>query len=105
MNRYLKEIAKQAGLTQEIKTTYYSGNKRVEEVHKKYELITTHCGRRTFIVNALFLGIPAEVVMKWTGHEDYKAMKPYIAIVDKLKSQEMNKFNTFGSRTTNENTN
>ena len=43
--------------------------------------------------------------MKWTGHEDYKAMKPYIAIVDKLKSQEMNKFNTFGSRTTNENTN
>ena len=24
------------------------------------------------------LGIPVEVVMKWTGHSDYKAMKPYI---------------------------
>lgn len=102
MNRYLKEVAKMAKLNTKIKTTYYSGNKRVEEVHSKWELITTHCGRRTFIVNALFLGIPAEVVMKWTGHEDYKAMKPYIAIVDKLKSQEMNKFNTFGSRITND---
>lgn len=101
MNRYLKEVAKKAGLRTKIKTTYYSGNKRVEEVHEKWKLITTHCGRRTFIVNALFLGIPAEVVMKWTGHEDYKAMKPYVAIVDKLKSQEMNKFNTYSSRTTN----
>jgi len=101
MNRFLKEVAKQAGLNSPIKITYYSGNKRVEEVHKKYELITTHCGRRTFIVNALFLGIPAEVVMKWTGHADYKAMKPYVAIVDQLKAKEMNKFNTYRPQKTN----
>lgn len=29
------------------------------------------------------------------GHSDYKAMKPYIKIVDKLKVSEMGKFNTF----------
>lgn len=105
MNRYLKDLAKQAGLNTEIKTTYFSGSRRVDEVHKKYELITTHCGRRTFIVNALFLGIPAEVVMKWTGHEDYKAMRPYVAIVDELKAREMDKFNTFSSQITNQSTN
>ena len=44
-------------------------------------------------MNALFLGIPAEVVMSWTGHADYKAMKPYIKIVSELKSKEMAKFN------------
>ena len=70
-------------------------------MHEKWELITTHCGRRTFIVNALFLGIPAEVVMKWTGHADYKAMKPYVAIVDQLKAKEMNKFNTYRPQKTN----
>lgn len=101
MNRYLKEVAQIAGLDYPVKTTYYSGNKRVELVNKKWELITTHCGRRTFIVNSLFLGIPAEVVMKWTGHSDYKSMKPYIAIVDTLKAREMNKFNTYGSKNTN----
>lgn len=24
--------------------------------------------------------LPPQVVMKWTGHSDYQAMKPYIAI-------------------------
>ena len=93
MNNYLKELAKLAGLKTPIKKVYYYGSTRKERVFEKWELITTHCGRRTFIVNALYLGIPAEVVMKWTGHADYAAMRPYIAIVDELKSREMDKFN------------
>lgn len=31
--------------------------------------------------------------MKWTGHSDYKSMKPYIDIVDSIKSSEMSKMN------------
>ena len=45
------------------------------------------------ILNALRLGIPTEVIMRWTVHKDYKSMKPYIAIVNELKAQEMSKFN------------
>ena len=63
------------------------------EVTPKYALLSTHAGRRTFICNALALGIPAQVVMKWTGHSDYKAMKPYIDIADDIKANAMNKFN------------
>ena len=48
-------------------------------------------GRRTFIVNALSRGIAPNVVMKWTGHSDYKAMKPYIDIVDSIRAKEMTK--------------
>ena len=35
---------------------------------------------------------PPNVVMKWTGHSDYKAMKPYIDIVDSAKDEAMAKF-------------
>lgn len=66
---------------------------RIDEVTPKYALLSTHAGRRTFICNALALGIPAQVVMKWTGHSDYKAMKPYIDIADDIKANAMNKFN------------
>lgn len=93
MNLYLKELGELAGLNEPQRIVYFMGNERKEEVYPKYKLITTHCGRRTFIVNALYLGIPAEVVMRWTGHNDYSAMKPYIKIVDELKEQEMSKFN------------
>lgn len=93
MNDYLKDVGKEVGIDVPIRIVYYKGSTRHEEVHPKWELMSTHCGRRTFVVNALSLGIPAEVIMKWTGHSDYQAMKPYIAVVDKLKEQEMAKFN------------
>lgn len=94
MNVRVKEMAKLAGFDEPTRITYYIGSQRYEAVFPKYELITTHCGRRTFIVNSLYLGIPAEVVMQWTGHADYDSMKPYVKIVDELKRESMNKFNT-----------
>ena len=93
MNDYLKELAELAGIDEPIRQTYYKGNERIDDVTPKYALLGTHAGRRTFICNALALGIPPQVVMKWTGHSDYKAMKPYIDIADDIKANAMSKFN------------
>ena len=93
MNDYLKELAELAEINEPIRQTYYKGNERIDEVTPKYALLGTHAGRRTFICNALALGIPPQVVMKWTGHSDYKAMKPYIDIADDIKANAMSKFN------------
>jgi len=92
MNDNLKIMGEIAGINDLQRIVYFKRAQRIEEVYPKYQLLTTHCGRRTFIVNSLYLGIPAEVVMKWTGHSDYDSMKPYIKIVDKLKKQEMSKW-------------
>ena len=67
----------------------YRAGKREEITKPKYELIGTHAGRRTFICFALSSGISPQVVMKWTGHSDYKAMKPYIDIAEKVKAEQM----------------
>jgi integrase len=93
MNDYLKELAELAKINEPVRQTYYKGNERIDEVTPKYALLGTHAGRRTFICNALALGIPPQVVMKWTGHSDYKAMKPYIDIADDIKANAMSKFN------------
>ena len=90
---YIKELAELAGINEPIRQTYYKGNERIDDVTPKYALLGTHAGRRTFICNALALGIPPQVVMKWTGHSDYKAMKPYIDIADDIKANAMSKFN------------
>ena len=93
MNEYLKELAELAEINEPVGETYYKGNQRIDEVTPKHALLGTHAGRRTFICNALSLGIPPQVVMKWTGHSDYKAMKPYIDIADNIKASAMEKFN------------
>lgn len=93
MNNYIKELAELAGIDEPIRETYYKGNERIDEVSPKYALLGTHAGRRTFVCNALALGIPAQVVMKWTGHSDFKTMKPYIEVADEVKANAMDKFN------------
>ena len=93
MNDYLKELSEMANINEPIRETYFKGTHRVDEVTPKYALLGTHAGRRTFICNALSLGISPQIVMKWTGHSDYKAMKPYIDIADDIKVNAMEKFN------------
>ncbi len=82
-----------AEINDPIRITTYKGNVRHDDVYPKWELVGTHTGRRTFIVQALSMGISPNIVMKWTGHSDYKAMKPYIDIVDSIKAESMTKFN------------
>ncbi|MBQ7212121.1 MAG: phage integrase SAM-like domain-containing protein [Muribaculaceae bacterium] len=94
MNEYLKEVMRLCEIDTPITIVTYRGNQREEKVCPKWQLITSHAGRRTFVCNALMMGIPAEVVMKWTGHSSYASMRPYIAIADEAKRTEMAKFDS-----------
>lgn len=93
MNVRIKEIAKLCHIDTPINLVEMYGSERKEITVPKYKLIATHTGRRTFIVNALSMGVPPNIVMKWTGHSDYKAMEPYIDIVDNIRKKSMDVFN------------
>jgi len=93
-NKYLHEICRDCGIDETVHRTWYRGSERHDDVKKKWELVTTHCGRRTFICNALAMGIPPTVVMQWTGHSDYAAMQPYIGVSQDTKAAAMELFNT-----------
>lgn len=92
MNDRLKDICKECNIKTPTHVTTFVGSKRQNVVKEKWELISTHCGRRTFISNALSLGISPNIVMKWTGHSDYQAMKPYIDIADNARKSSMMMF-------------
>lgn len=92
MNKYLKDLCELCGFNEPITTVCFRGGKREEVTSPKYALMGTHAGRRTFICFALSSGIPPQVVMKWTGHSDYAAMKPYIDIAEKTKANAMKLF-------------
>jgi len=93
MNLYLKELGELAGLNEPINIVYYEKNERKEQTLPKYFLLGTHAGRRTFICISLSKGIPVETIMKWTGHSDYKAMKPYLDVSDKDRKKAMTLWN------------
>lgn len=94
MNKYIKIAAEQAGLSREVIETYYIGKERIEETLQLCKTLSCHDARRTFVCCSLKLGIPAPIVMKMTGHEDYDSMKPYIEVADETTKVEMTKWTT-----------
>jgi len=93
MNYYLKDLCELCGFNEPITKTFYRAGRRVEETTPKWQLIGTHAARRTFICYALTKGIAPQVIMKWTGHSDYTAMKPYIDIAGKDAAAAMQLMN------------
>ena len=91
MNRCLKDLCELCGFNTPYTITCYRNGVRHDDVFPKYELIGTHAGRKTFICFALSNGIPPDVVMKFTGHCDYKSMKPYIDITESAKKDAIKK--------------
>lgn len=89
INRYIKEIAEKAGLTEiiEIKETKGGTPKLVK--YKKYELIHTHTARRTGATLMYLSGMDIYDIMKITGHTSPSMLKKYIKadqleVVDKI---------------------
>lgn len=87
-NDNLKRICKEAGIEQEMRVRRYSGNKMTEEMVPKWDLISFHAARRTFITLALTKGVNPEIVMKISGHKTSQAFKKYIKFSDKQISDE-----------------
>lgn len=93
-NLYLHDVCKICGIDTPTRQTI-SMNDKLEDVFlPKYELITFHAARRTFITQALRLGIPVPVIMQFSGHKNMGMLKRYMQVVDDLKKEEMAKFDT-----------
>ena len=93
INKALKVLAQRAKIDDPISMLRYSGGRTETVVKPKHKWLSAHAGRHTFVVTALSLGIPIDVIRKFTGHSSHAAILPYIAVVDDLKKKEMSKFN------------
>lgn len=89
MNDYLKELGELAQINEPVHLTKFIGNKRVEVTTPKYELLSTHVSRRTFITQSLERGLRPEIIMRITGHKDLKTMMRYVKITDNVIETEM----------------
>ena len=85
MNAYVKEICQLAGIDEPFEVHQFKGKLSITTTKPKYQLVTTHTGRRTFATNLLLQGLPAETVMLFTGHKDYKSFNKYVNIPKKAK--------------------
>ena len=99
-NDYIKEVCKIAGIDEEIKgkkqLNISKENKtkkirRVEGVYPKYELVTSHIGRRSFATN-YYGEIPTSYLIYVTGHSSEVMFLNYIGKSNKDMALELTKY-------------
>jgi integrase len=78
-NEYIKEIAKEAGLTKLVKGAKQDAKtkRKIFGEFPKWELVTSHIGRRSYATNNFGI-IPTRLIMTMTGHKTEREFLKYI---------------------------
>ena len=77
-NRYLKELMCEIGMDEVIKYEYKIHGKVITNTFKKWELISSHTARRSFITNAVKRGVHSEYIKHASGHRSDRSFGKYI---------------------------
>lgn len=89
-NDQLKELGKIAGFNEEWVRVKQCGNVVTKEKSPKYEFMSSHVARRTFVTYALRSGWNPEVIRAITGHTTSKMMMNYVKMDMDAKQEFMN---------------
>jgi len=79
-NDYLKEVAEKAGINDAVHKSITKGGITRSKSYKKWELVTTHTGRRSFATNNYLMGVPTLTIMAITGHKTESSFLKYIKV-------------------------
>lgn len=82
-NNYLKEICAIAGFDQTHQWQMLRGNTMHPMQDHRYNLVSSHTGRRTFCTLALRRGIDPKIAMTVTGHRSYEQFMEYVRVDDR----------------------
>lgn len=90
-NRVIQRICRNLGFNEEI-TLYSNGRMQTK---KKYEWITMHSSRRSYVSALAVRGVPIEVIAKLAGHQNSSTTSKHYCCVDtkKLNNDAMGFFN------------
>lgn len=88
MNDAIKEVAEFCGFNEPTTIIRYRGGDRIETTVPKYQLITTHVGRKTFVSVAFERGMRSEIIRQISGHKNPKVFDRYNKIQYSTISEE-----------------
>ena len=89
MNKYLKRVAKLAGLTRAADLVSTGNGGICRAAVPTCELVTMHTARHTFATQSLLRGMPVEVLQKVLGHKKIQTTLIYAKIVEDFQHQTM----------------
>lgn len=94
LNKYIKEIAKCAGINDKTEKQQTRHGQVITEIREKWEFVTSHTARRSFATNGVKAGIPIALIMAITGHTKEATFWKYVKLSPLEKGEELKKYLT-----------
>lgn len=85
----LKKLGRQIGLDEPVRITRYRGTRKEEMRGPKWQFLSTHMARKTFVTLPLERGMRPEVLVSFTAHRSFQIMKRCISHTEKSRKEEM----------------
>jgi hypothetical protein len=82
LNYSIKEVCKRAGINEEIFIERWAGSKHIRIHGKKYEFLSTHTGKKTFITVLANEGVPLLTISQLTQTSVRTIEKHYLGMID-----------------------
>jgi site-specific recombinase XerD len=76
-NKRIQMVCKKLEFTESFKRTSKKGTQKDVEVFQRWQIITSHTARRTFITLSKEKNLPDHLIMKVTGHRSLRSMHGY----------------------------
>lgn len=89
VNYLIKEIAREAGITEKVEVSYIENGEKKSRLVEKCDLVKTHTARRSGATNMYLAGIPTIAIMKVTGHKTEREFMKYIKITEEQTALEL----------------
>ena len=89
VNHLIKEIAREAGITEKVEVSYIENGEKKSRLVEKCDLVKTHTARRSGATNMYLAGIPTIAIMKVTGHKTEREFMKYIKITEEQTALEL----------------
>ena len=79
-NNYVKLVCKAARIRERVLKSITKGGRKTTTAYEKWQLVSSHTGRRSFATNLYKSGFPSISIMKITGHKTEAAFLKYIKV-------------------------
>ncbi len=91
-NKIIREICELAKLNDEIKFYRQVAGENLMITKKKFEEVSSHTCRRTFCTLKFLKGMPAQAIMKFSGHKSERSFLKYLKLDAELTAKKYNEF-------------
>ena len=89
LNDYIKDCCEEIKMNEQVRVQQFIGGKVKTVVKPKYNFITNHVARKTFVTLSFIFGMDTKIIKSINGHKKDSSFNKYIKIAEEYKKEAL----------------